>query len=103
MNTSYSYESSARWTAGRNGVVKGHQIEPAITFSSPPEFQGEAGVWTPEHFFTAAVATCFIATFQAIASFSKFCAAGFSPGQCWPPAATKVARLAATLARTSSL
>jgi len=72
MNTSYSYESLARWTAGRNGVVKGHQIEPAITFSSPPEFQGEAGVWTPEHFFTAAVATCFIATFQAIASFSKF-------------------------------
>lgn len=43
-----------------------------MNFSAPPEFQGDAGVWTPEHFFTSAVATCFITTFQAIAAFSKF-------------------------------
>ena len=29
-------------------------------------------VWTPEHFFSSAVATCFITTFQAIAAYSKF-------------------------------
>jgi len=72
MNPSYSFASSARWTGDRHGVVEGHGVEPPINFSAPPEFQGQAGVWTPEHFFTSAVATCFITTFQAIAALSKF-------------------------------
>jgi organic hydroperoxide reductase OsmC/OhrA len=45
---------------------------PAIRFSAPPEFQGEAGFWTPEHFFLAAVASCFVTTFHAIAEISRF-------------------------------
>jgi len=76
MGNTLTFLSSARWTTARNGVATAHQIEPSITFSSPPEFQGEAGVWTPEHFFTSAVATCFVMTFQALAAFSKFSAAG---------------------------
>jgi peroxiredoxin-like protein len=72
MNTSYKFVSSARWTGGQHGVVAGHEVKPLINFSAPPEFHGEAGAWTPEHFFTAAVATCFITTFQAMAAFSKF-------------------------------
>jgi peroxiredoxin-like protein len=72
MSPSYSFVSSARWTGDRHGIVKGHDVEPPINFSSPPEFQGEAGVWTPEHFLTAAVASCFIMTFHAIAAYSKF-------------------------------
>ena len=72
MNTSYSFLSSARWTGGQEGVVAGHEVKPVINFSAPPEFHGQAGIWTPEHFFTSAVATCFITTFQAIAVFSKF-------------------------------
>ena len=72
MSTSLSFVSSARSTGGRKGVAEGQGVEPSITFSAPPEFQGEAGIWTPEHFFTSAVATCFISTFQAIAAFSKF-------------------------------
>ncbi len=43
-----------------------------MRFSAPPEFQGEAGTWTPEHFFAAAMASCFVTTFKAIAEFSKF-------------------------------
>jgi peroxiredoxin-like protein len=72
MNASLSFVASARWTGARQGVVTGHEVEPSIRFSAPPEFQGQAGVWTPEHFFTAAVATCFISTFEAIATYSKF-------------------------------
>jgi len=72
MNTSYNFEASARWTGGREGVVTAHEVEPPIHFSAPPEFQGKAGVWSPEHFFTAALATCFVATFDAIAAYSKF-------------------------------
>jgi peroxiredoxin-like protein len=76
MESSFQFESSAKWTGGREGVVKGHGVEPAIEFSAPPEFHGKAGVWSPEHFFTSALATCFINTFQAIATFSKFEALG---------------------------
>jgi peroxiredoxin-like protein len=72
MSTSYLFESSARWTGGQQGVVAGHEVKPSINFSAPPEFHGQAGVWTPENFFTSAVATCFITTFQAIAAYSKF-------------------------------
>ena len=74
MDNSLIFVSSARWTNGRNGVATGHDVQPPINFSAPPEFQGEAGVWTPEHFFTTAIATCFVNTFQAIAMFSKFSA-----------------------------
>jgi len=76
VENSLNFVSSARWTGGRNGIATGHDVQPLINFSAPPEFQGEAGVWTPEHFFTAAVATCFVNTFQAISTFSKFSAVG---------------------------
>jgi peroxiredoxin-like protein len=45
---------------------------PSIRFAAPPQFQGETGFWTPEHFLMAAVASCFVTTFHAIAEISKF-------------------------------
>jgi peroxiredoxin-like protein len=68
----YRYEASATWTAGRNGTVSAEGIAEPVRFSAPPEFMGEAGQWTPEHLFAAAIASCFITTFKAIAEFSKF-------------------------------
>ena len=68
----YRYYSNAKWTDGRKGTVSAEGIAAAIPFSAPPEFMGEAGTWTPEHFFAAAVASCFVTTFKAIAEFSKF-------------------------------
>jgi organic hydroperoxide reductase OsmC/OhrA len=47
------------------------RIEPSIAFSAPPEFKGQAGHWTPEHFFVAAVASCFLSTFSGMASNSN--------------------------------
>jgi len=38
---------------------------------APPEFKGHEGVWTPEHLFVAAVNSCFMTTFLAIAENSK--------------------------------
>ena len=68
----HQYTSSARWTARRNGIVKAETAEQEIAFSAPPEFHGQAGLWTPEHFLMAAVAGCFVTTFVAIAEASKF-------------------------------
>jgi peroxiredoxin-like protein len=72
MPTSYSFRLDAQWTGGRRGVVENELQVPAIRFSAPPEFQGEAGFWTPEHFLLAAVASCFVTTFHAIAEISRF-------------------------------
>ena len=73
MNASYHYRATARWTDGRRGVVEGESLgQEAFAFTSPPEFGGPSGRWTPEHLFVAAVATCFTITFRAIAEFSKF-------------------------------
>ncbi len=72
MESIYRYYTTAKWTDGRKGVVSAEEIAEPIRFSAPPEFMGEAGTWTPEHFFTAAVAACFVTTFRAIAEFSKF-------------------------------
>lgn len=43
----------------------------AITTTSPPEFGGPEGTWSPETLLVAAVADCFILTFRAIARASK--------------------------------
>jgi peroxiredoxin-like protein len=68
----YHYHTRAHWTDGRKGSVSAEGIDAPLRFSAPPEFMGEAGTWTPEHFLAAAVASCFVTTFKAIAEFSKF-------------------------------
>jgi len=55
----------------RRGIVSAEDVPRTINFSAPPEFQGEPGLWTPEHLLVASVATCFLATFRAIAENSK--------------------------------
>ena len=72
MEKEYIYCVSAASTAVRSGVATAEKIQPSIAFSAPPEFQGEAGQWTPEHLFLASVAGCFVSTFSGMAQFSKF-------------------------------
>ena len=72
METKYNYHASAQWHQHNHGVVElEHGAPRLINFSAPPEFGGEPGFWTPELFFLTAVATCFAATFRAVASASK--------------------------------
>jgi organic hydroperoxide reductase OsmC/OhrA len=54
----------------RAGLLNGDGL-PDLTIGSPPEFGGEAGMWTPEHFFVAAANACLMSTFLAMAGFSK--------------------------------
>ncbi len=71
MENTYIYRSSAIWTMRRRGIASAEDVPRTINFSSPPEFQGEPGLWTPEHLLVASVATCFLATFRAVAENSK--------------------------------
>jgi organic hydroperoxide reductase OsmC/OhrA len=72
MSGQFQYVVNSHWALGERGFTRAEGAERAIEFSAPPEFNGEPGFWTPEQFLLAAVASCFITTFQAIAGFSKF-------------------------------
>jgi peroxiredoxin-like protein len=72
MEKENSYRVKGSWKGGRNGLVSAEGIvEPTIPFSAPVEFKGESGYWTPEHFLVAAVVSCFMVTFSAMAESSK--------------------------------
>ncbi len=72
MESHHEYRIKAFGAGGRNGVVQAEGILSSISFSAPPEFLGEPGRWTPEHFLVAAVASCFVSTFSGIAEKSRF-------------------------------
>ena len=71
MEAHHQYRVHAFGAGGRNGVVRAEGVLPCISFSAPPEFLGEPGCWTPEHFLVAAVTSCFVSTFSGIAEKSR--------------------------------
>jgi peroxiredoxin-like protein len=78
METHHEYRVHAFSAGGRNGVVHAEGVLSCISFSAPPEFLGEPGRWTPEHFLVAAVASCFVSTFSGIAEKSHLGFASFN-------------------------
>ena len=72
MREAHTYHVSAWWTSGPAGLVKADSAPNAIHFTAPPEFGGFEGRWTPEDFLLGAVASCFVATFRAIADYARF-------------------------------
>jgi len=72
METIHTYKVRAKSTRVRSGVVASDRVPEPIRFSAPPEFLGEPQVWTPEHFFVAALVSCYVSTFSGMANASKF-------------------------------
>ncbi|HVO64304.1 MAG TPA: OsmC family protein [Terriglobales bacterium] len=71
MESSYQYRAHAHWTLHKRGILEAEDIPRTVNFAAPPEFGGEPGLWTPEHLLLGSVATCYVATFRAIAERSK--------------------------------
>jgi len=66
-NTSF-YEVSLQWEEGRKGLVSSPVLHESIEVATPPEFsKGIAGIWSPEHLLVAAVDSCLMTTFLAVA------------------------------------
>jgi peroxiredoxin-like protein len=63
---SFSYTTSLTWIEGKIGTLAS-EGKPLVQVSSPPEFKGNAGVWTPEDLFVGAVEMCQMLTFLALA------------------------------------
>ena len=62
----FRYQTDVLWKADRRAVVSAAG-KPDIEVSSPPEFKGEAGFWTPEDMFVASINLCTLLTLVAFA------------------------------------
>jgi len=70
------YNVTIEWDKERKGVICSPELTRdkgiCIEVATPPEFpKGMPGIWSPEHLFTAAVSSCLMTTFLAIAENSK--------------------------------
>jgi organic hydroperoxide reductase OsmC/OhrA len=62
----FTYATSIRWTGEKTGIISSGEKDP-IEFTSPPEFKGVPGLWTPEELFVGAVEMCQLLTTMALA------------------------------------
>ena len=72
MDTVHHYEVKVSWEADRKGLMTSPELRNNIEVATPPEFpKGMPGIWSPEHLLVAAVNSCLMTTFLAIAENSK--------------------------------
>lgn len=68
MENEHLYSVSVKWKNGRAGVMESPALSDTIQVATPPEFKGGvAGIWSPEHLLVAAVNSCLMTTFLAVA------------------------------------
>lgn len=73
METAYRYEVKVNWESDRMGLMSSPVLNTKIEVATPPEFtKGMPGIWSPEHLLVAAVNSCLMTTFLAIAENFKF-------------------------------
>ena len=70
------YNVDINWSKERKGIMCSPELNRdsniCIEVATPPEFpKGVPGIWSPEHLFTAAVSSCLMTTFLAVAENSK--------------------------------
>ncbi|HAO07976.1 MAG TPA: osmotically inducible protein OsmC [Chryseobacterium sp.] len=66
------YNVDVKWETDRKGEISSSEISQKIEVATPPQFpKGMVNIWSPEHLFTAAVSSCLMTTFLAIAENSK--------------------------------
>lgn len=63
---SFTYRTRVVGVEGRSASLQA-EGKPTLRVSSPPEFGGGAGLWTPEDLFVAAIEVCLMLTFVGIA------------------------------------
>jgi peroxiredoxin-like protein len=67
----HHYSVVARAAVEGDVTLEGDRL-PSMASAPPAEFGGPGDRWSPETMLVAAVADCFVLTFRAIASFSRF-------------------------------
>ncbi len=72
MPDQHFYEVAVQWSADRKGIMSSPVLPDKIEVATPPQFpKGMEHIWSPEHLLVAAVNSCLMTTFLAIAENSK--------------------------------
>lgn len=72
METVHHYNVNINWENDRKGLMSSPVLQSTIEVATPPEFpKGIPGIWSPEHLLVAAVNSCLMTTFLAVAENSK--------------------------------
>ncbi|MBZ9731030.1 OsmC family protein [Salegentibacter sp. JZCK2] len=72
MAENHEYQVDLIWKDDRKGEVSSPELTDTIETATPPDFpKGTPNIWSPEHFLVAAVESCLMTTFLAIAENSK--------------------------------
>src|SRR6266487_5298425 len=72
MEQANYYQVKVNWKKDRKGILSSPYLQAKIDVATPPEFpKGIPGIWSPEHLLVAAVNSCLMTTFLAIAENSK--------------------------------
>ena len=71
MIDAHDYPLHLESTGLKTGILTSTDDLPKLDVASPPEFGGPLGTWSPEHLFVAAVSSCLMTTFRAIAEMSN--------------------------------
>ena len=56
------YKIRVEWTEGKKGIVEGDDGK-KIEISTPPDFAGPSGYWSPEELFVSSIASCLMTSF----------------------------------------
>ena len=72
------YTIDINWKNDRLGEMSSPELSEKVEIATPPQFpKGVENIWSPEHLFTAAVSSCLMTTFLAIAENSRLEFTGF--------------------------
>ncbi len=72
MSDEHFYDVDLYWSSDRRGTLTSSDLNTEIEVATPPQFsKGVPRIWSPEHLFIAAISSCLMTTFLAIAEKSK--------------------------------
>ena len=64
------------WSGDKAGIVSSPSLK-SFSVSTPPEFGGPEGEWSPEHLFLSSITSCFMSTYLTFVNKMKIENTGF--------------------------
>jgi len=71
------FSTDVRWLANKSGLVSLYSGRNSFIVSTPPEFDGPDGDWSPEHLFLSSITCCFMSTYLVFVNKMKIENTGF--------------------------
>jgi len=70
------FTTDLHWFEDKIGVVSSPSLK-SLSVSTPPEFGGPEGEWSPEHLFLSSITSCFMSTYLVFVNKMKIENTGF--------------------------